>query len=33
MPRARAYAALYLRLAGFLAIMCEQLHAELPRTH
>jgi len=28
-----SYAALYLGLAAFLAIMCEQLHAELPRTH
>ncbi len=27
------YGALYLGLAGFLAIMCEQLHAELPRSH
>lgn len=26
-----SYAALYLGLAAFLAIMCEQLHAELPR--
>ena len=25
-----SYAALYLGLAAFLAIMCEQLHAELP---
>jgi hypothetical protein len=24
---------LYLGFAGFLAILCEQLHAELPRTH
>jgi len=28
-----SYAAVYLGLAAFLAIMCEQLHAELPRTH
>lgn len=28
-----SYAALYLALAAFLAIMCEQLHAELPRGH
>jgi Zn-dependent protease len=28
-----SYAALYLGLAGFLAIMCEQLHAELPHGH
>jgi len=28
-----SYAALYLGLAAFLAIMCEQLHAELPRHH
>lgn len=28
-----SYAALYLGLAAFLAIMCEQLHAELPRGH
>jgi Zn-dependent protease len=28
-----SYGALYLGLAGFLAVMCEQLHAELPRTH
>jgi Zn-dependent protease len=27
-----SYAALYFGLAGFLAIMCEQLHAELPHT-
>ena len=27
------YGALYLGLAAFLAIMCEQLHAELPRVH
>jgi Zn-dependent protease len=27
------YATLYLGLAAFLAIMCEQLHAELPRHH
>ena len=27
-----SYATLYLGLAAFLAIMCEQLHAELPRT-
>jgi Zn-dependent protease len=26
------YAALYLGLAGFLAVMCEQLHAELPHS-
>jgi hypothetical protein len=25
-----SYAAVYLGLAAFLAIMCEQLHAELP---
>jgi Zn-dependent protease len=28
-----SYGALYLALAAFLAIMCEQLHAELPRGH
>jgi len=28
-----SYAAVYLGLAAFLAIMCEQLHAELPRSH
>jgi hypothetical protein len=28
-----SYAALYLGLAAFLAIMYEQLHAELPRAH
>jgi Zn-dependent protease len=28
-----SYAALYLGLAAFLAIMCEQLHSELPRGH
>jgi hypothetical protein len=28
-----SYAAIYLGLAAFLAIMCERLHAELPRTH
>jgi Zn-dependent protease len=28
-----SYATLYLGLAAFLAIMCEQLHAELPHTH
>ena len=28
-----SYAALYLGLAAFLAIMCEQLHDELPRSH
>jgi len=28
-----SYATLYLGLAAFLALMCEQLHAELPRTH
>jgi Zn-dependent protease len=28
-----SYAAVYLGLAAFLAIMCQQLHAELPRTH
>ena len=28
-----SYAAVYLGLAAFLAIMCEQLHAELPRAH
>lgn len=28
-----SYAALYLGLAAFLAIMCEQLHTELPRGH
>ena len=28
-----SYAAVYLGLAAFLAVMCEQLHAELPRTH
>jgi len=28
-----SYATLYLGLAAFLAIMCEQLHAELPRAH
>ena len=28
-----SYGALYLGLAAFLASMCEQLHAELPRTH
>ena len=28
-----SYATLYLGLAAFLAIMCEQLHAELPPTH
>jgi Zn-dependent protease len=28
-----SYGALYLALAAFLAIMCEQLHAELPRSH
>ena len=28
-----SYAALYFGLAAFLAIMCEQLHAELPRSH
>lgn len=28
-----SYAALYLALAAFLAIMCEELHAELPRGH
>jgi Zn-dependent protease len=28
-----SYAAIYLGLAAFLAIMCEQLHAELPRAH
>lgn len=28
-----SYAALYLGLAAFLAIMCQQLHAELRRTH
>jgi Zn-dependent protease len=28
-----SYGALYLGLAGFLAVMCEQLHAELPRGH
>ena len=27
------YGAVYLGLAAFLAIMCEQLHAELPRAH
>jgi len=32
-PEARVqYAALYLGLAGFLAIMCHELHQELPRT-
>jgi Zn-dependent protease len=28
-----SYAAVYLGLAAFLAIMCEQLHAELPHPH
>jgi Zn-dependent protease len=28
-----SYGVLYLALAAFLAIMCEQLHAELPRAH
>ncbi|HUA89726.1 MAG TPA: site-2 protease family protein [Steroidobacteraceae bacterium] len=28
-----SYGVLYLGLAAFLAIMCEQLHAELPRSH
>ena len=28
-----SYAAVYLGLAAFLAIMCEQLHTELPRSH
>jgi Zn-dependent protease len=28
-----SYATLYLGLAAFLAIMCEQLHAELPHAH
>jgi len=28
-----SYGVLYLGLAAFLAIMCEQLHAELPRPH
>jgi len=28
-----SYGVLYLGLAAFLAIMCEQLHAELPRMH
>ena len=28
-----SYAAVYLGLAAFLAIMCQQLHAELPHTH
>jgi hypothetical protein len=32
-PEARVqYTALYLGLAGFLAIMCHELHQELPRT-
>jgi len=28
-----SYAAVYLGLAAFLAIMCEELHAELPHSH